>query len=57
MAPISFSVPTSHEEVENVIRVFVDKSISRSDSFRRWPYDWKLEVVDALAKGPKGMFR
>ncbi|KAJ4387071.1 hypothetical protein N0V85_007762 [Neurospora sp. IMI 360204] len=57
MAPISFSVPTSHEEVEKDIRVFVDRSMSQSDDFKRWPDDLKLEVVDALAKGAKGMFR
>ncbi|EGO55775.1 hypothetical protein NEUTE1DRAFT_117897 [Neurospora tetrasperma FGSC 2508] len=57
MAPISLSVLTSHEEVEKDIRVFVEGSISRSDSFKHWPDDLKLEVIDALAKGAKGMFR
>lgn len=57
MAPISLSVPTSHEEVEKDIRVFVEGSISRSNSFKHWPDDLELEVVDALAKGAKGMFR
>ncbi|KAK3490117.1 hypothetical protein B0T13DRAFT_451254 [Neurospora crassa] len=57
MAPVSLSVPTSHEEVEKDIRVFVEGSISRSNSFKHWPNDLKLEVVDALAKGAKGMFR
>lgn len=57
MAPISLSVLTSHEEVEKDIRVFVEGSISRSNSFKHWPDDLKLEVVDALAKGATGMFR
>lgn len=57
MAPISFSVPTYHEEVEKDIRVFVEGSISRRDRFKRWPDDLKVEVIDALAIGAKGMFR
>lgn len=57
MAPVSFSVPTSHEEVERDIRVFVKKKISEDNNFKRWPSDLKLEVVDALAKGARGMFR
>ncbi|KAK3486708.1 uncharacterized protein B0T23DRAFT_232027 [Neurospora hispaniola] len=57
MTPVSLPVHTSHEEVEKDIRVFVRSRISQSDSFKHWPDDLKLEVVDALAKGAKGMFR
>ncbi|KAK3400448.1 hypothetical protein B0T20DRAFT_145963 [Sordaria brevicollis] len=57
MAPISFSVPTSHQEVEKDIRIFVRESIKRRDEFKRWPSNLKDEVIDALAQGARGMFR